>query len=156
MTTYDLHFQLLDPAEIASGTGGKLFTFGFRRPIGISGPQKLFNRWVKTLLESQGSYPLRRTRGTGFGTLIGSNIEQMADMEATVHLYIDAANEQVKAADRQSRWLTDDERLSDGHVRTFNVVPPDGFDVTVELITISGKRLVSLLPSSIFMGDTDG
>ena len=145
---YDLHFHLTDPSEQSNG---KFFTFGpsGQRVLGVSGVQKLVNRWVKIFMERRGSAAFSRSRGTYFGTLIGSNVDRLADLETVVRLYVDDANSQIKEFDDRSDRLTDDERLRDATVLRFNVIEPDGIELWVEITAISGRRLAALLPITV-------
>ena len=148
----DIHFQLVNPTDQPIG---KYFTFGSNFAIGIDGPQKLANRWLKLFMESPGSSAVSPGRGTDFTQLIGSNVDALADLQALVRQYIDEANDQLKRLDSKSRVLTDDERLRDGGIIQFHILPPDGIVVWVELRLVSGRRVVVLLPLSS-PGDVDG
>ncbi len=148
-TTYDLHFQLINPDELERRQTGRFFTFGFPRPIGVAGPQKMFNRFIKVFMTGTGSNPLFRKQGTGFTTLIGSNITQVADLQALLQLYIDDASDQLKALDTQATKLDDSERFLSAQITSFNPVSPDGFDALVELKTVSGARVTALIPVSV-------
>jgi hypothetical protein len=151
MPFYDIHFQVINPATQAVTRTGKFFTFGFPKPVAVQGPQKLFNRWVKMFFTTQNSNPLYPDRGTGFPSLIGSNITQVADLEALMHLYVDNCNDQLQALDNldNGRFLSDDEKLASASITAFNILPPDGFECFVELRSVSGKRVTALIPGSI-------
>lgn len=148
----DIHYQLVNPSDQSIG---KYFTFGSNVAIGIDGPQKLANRWIKLLLESPGSSAVSPGRGTEFNELIGSNVDALDDLQALVRQYIDEVNDQLRRLDSRSQVLTNDERLRDGNIIQFNIVPPDGIEVWVELRSVSGRRVEVLLPISS-PGDIDG
>lgn len=148
----DIHFQLVNPTDQPIG---KYFTFGSAFAIGIDGPQKLANRWLKLFMESPGTSALAPGRGTEFSGLIGSNVDAIADLQALVRQYIDEANDQLRRLDSRSQTLTNDERLRDGSIIQFNIIPPDGIEVWVELRSVSGRRVEVLLPISS-PGDLDG
>lgn len=148
----DIHFQLVNPTDQPIG---KYFTFGTNSAIGIDGVQKLANRWLKLFMESPGSSALAPGRGTDFTGLIGSNVDALADLQAIVRQYIDEANDQLRQLDSRSTVMTNDERLRDSSIIQFNIIPPDGIEVWVELRSVSGRRVEVLLPLSS-PGDVDG
>ncbi len=151
---FDIHFQLIAPELQKNHKTGKFFTFGFRKPVGIQGPQKLFNRWVKLFFTSQGSNPLNLDQGVNFTSLIGSNINEVSDLESLMNIYIERCNDQLVALDNKDIFnqLTADEKLADATMTNFTFIPPDGFDATIDIRSISGKRLTVLLPISILTG----
>lgn len=150
MPFYDIHYQPIDPATQAATRTGRFFTFGFPKPVGVAGPQKLADRWIRLFMATQNSSALRPDRGTQFASLLGANVTQVADLQALMHLYVDQCNDQLQALDAadSGRFLSDDERLRSGNITTFNVLPPDGFDCVVELRSVSGKRVTVLIPVS--------
>lgn len=142
--SFDIHFQLFNQGE---GSGqGKLFSFGFISAIGVKGPQKLVNRWIKCLFTPKGTDAFVKTYGTGFGDLVGSNIGGIQDVQDAASLFIDDCSDQIRAQDRLN-GLPDDERLKSATIT--NIVPraEDGFDITVELRNVAGASLTFLLPT---------
>jgi hypothetical protein len=144
-TTYDIHFQIV-PEEEQEGANGRVFTFGYASAVGVKGPQKLVNRWVKCFFTLKGSDPLLRTYGTGFSELIGSNVSRPDDFTDAVALAINDCNQQITAFD-QKNFPPDDERLSSAVLTS--VVPrgADGYDVYVTIKNAAGALLTTLLPA---------
>jgi hypothetical protein len=151
MPAYDLHFQTISIVDQTSGYSGKFFTFGFPKPIGVAGPQKLLNRWVKLFFTTQGSDSLFPDNGGGFTSLIGSNITEVGDLQSLMNLYIESCNDQLQTLDAldNGQFLTTDERLRSGTMTAFNSLPPDGFEAFVQLVSISGKSVTVLIPMSV-------
>lgn len=143
MALYDTHIQILDPSLQRSGS---IFVFGFSKPLFITGIQKLANRWLKLFFTPKNSHPFRRTEGTDFPFLIGSNIDDINSLQAVISEYIDDANDQIKAVDKKSPWLTEDERLKNVSIVKFNIVNPTSIEFWVELINANNTRLKILIP----------
>lgn len=142
-STYDIHFQLV-PAE--EQIGGKLFTFGFKSAVGVRGPQKLINRWVKTLLTPKGGDPYDPNAGTGFMGLLGSNIASYQDVVDALTLFIEDCNEQVRASDRRN-LVPDDERLQSATLGQVLENGDDGFVVYIHLRNAAGLVVAVPLPT---------
>lgn len=143
MARYDLHIQLIDPAQQTTGAN---FSFGLASPILVTGFQSLVNRWMKIFMTPKGSQPIRLLEGTDFAYLIGSNVSDLGSLEAVVAEYLDDATQQVQAVDRVSRTLTNDQRLRSAALIQFNAVPPSGIEFWVELTNQAGQRLRVLIP----------
>jgi hypothetical protein len=107
MANYDIHFQLVAKEK---QIGGKFFSFGFKSAIGVAGPQKLINRWLKTFLTPKGSDPYDLSIGTNFYNLIGSNISTFQDIKDALALAVEDCNDQIRKSDRR-RLAVDNERL---------------------------------------------
>jgi len=142
-TKYDIHFQ---PVASGEATGSRIFTFGFRASLKVSGPQALVNRWVKTLMTPKGSNPLDKSEGTAFGRLAGSNISMRSrDIDDVLLLAIEDANDQVRQQDLIGMFPTN-ERLSNAtllvdQTRTWE----DGFEVWVRIVNQAGQVLPTRL-----------
>lgn len=145
MATYDVHFQLV-PSEEQLSANGRVFTFGYASSVGVKGPQKLVNRWLKCLFTLKGSDLLDRGYGTGFPEIIGSNISRMQDFVDAMSLFVDDCNEQIQAFDL-AQFPPDDERLASAVLS--NVVPrgDDGYDVYVTLKNVAGTLLTVQVPT---------
>ena len=143
--SYDIHFQVI-PEEDQLTAGGRVFSFGFTSAIGVRGPQKLMNRWIKCLFTLRGSDLLSPEYGTGFPDLIGSNISQQRDFEDAVALFISDCSAQIAALD-QAQSPPANERL-DSAVLTA-VVPRGavGYDVYVTLKNVAGQLIPLILPT---------
>ncbi|RKX27321.1 MAG: hypothetical protein DRP83_00280 [Planctomycetota bacterium] len=145
--TYDIHFQPVPRGEVSST---RVFTFGFRAALKVSGPQALVNRWAKTFMTPKGSNPLDKSEGTAFGRLFGSsNINAFArGIEDVVLLSIEDANDQVRKQDLEGLF-PEDERLANATLfRLQTVETQDGVEVWVRIVNVAGRvlpvRLVGL------------
>ena len=145
MATYDIHFQQV-PADEQPYSGGKVFTFGFTSAVGVRGPQKLVNRWLKCLLTAKGTDPLRPAYGTGYANLIGSNISRYQDFVDAVALAINDCNGQIRAIDR-TQFPPDDERLASATITSIVPRGSDGYDVYVSIKNIAGAVITAQVPS---------
>ena len=145
MATYDIHFQIVPEAEQVA-SNGRLFTFGFTSAVGVKGPQKLINRWMKCLFTLKGTDLLDKAYGTGFHEIIGSNISRQQDFIDAMTLFIDDCNSQIIAFDL-AQFPPDNERL--GSAILTSVVPrgADGYDVYVAIKNVAGELLTALIPT---------
>ena len=141
---FDIHFQLWSEGEGAGN--GKLFTFGFTSAVGVKGPQKLINRWVKCLFTTKGSDPLRPAEGTGFPGLIGSNFGNAQDVQDAATMFMDDCSSQIRLMDRFN-GAADNERLASATIYSITPRGPDGFDIVVHIRNVAGEALTFLLPS---------
>lgn len=142
--SYDIHFQMVPTAD--QDGSGKVFTFGFVSAVGVRGPQKLFNRWVKCLLTTKGTDPLNKQYGTIFSSLIGSNITSDSDvMDATV-IAIEDCNDQIHALDL-TNFPPDNEKLQSASL--YRIVPlnEDGYDIYIQIKNVAGQVLTMQLPA---------
>lgn len=143
-TRYDVHFQILPEAEQSSE---RVFGFGFVSAVGVRGPQKLINRWLKCLMTPQGSDPFDRTYGTGFPNLIGSNIQDVADALDATALFIQDCNEQIRAFDK-ANFTPADERLQSATILKIVELGADGFEIWVGITNAAGQQTPVVLPST--------
>lgn len=148
MATYDVHFQLV-PSEEQVAANGRVFTFGFTSAVGVKGPQKLINRWMKCLFTLKGSDLLNQAYGTGFPEIIGSNVSRRQDFIDAMTLFIDDCNDQIKNFDL-AQFPPDDERLASAELAS--VVPrgADGYDVYVTIKNVAGTLLTAMVPTGAF------
>lgn len=142
-STYDIHFQIL-PAD--QQISSRVFGFGFVSAVGVRGPQKLINRWLKCLMTPQGSDPFSPTYGTGFPNLIGSNISSVEDVLDAVSVFIQSCSEQVRAFDRAALTPAD-ERLQNASILKVNAYD-DGFEIWVGITNAAGLQTPVVLPST--------
>lgn len=145
MAKYDIHFQLLPEEEQLYGNG-KIFSFGYTSAIGVKGPQKLVNRWIKCLLTLKGSDLLRPAYGTGFSNLWGSNISNQRDFSDAIILFVEDCNAQMRALDNR-QGPPANERLASAVVTAIIPRNGDGFDVYVTLKNTAGELISLLLPT---------
>lgn len=141
---YDVHYQLL---PIAEQTSERVFGFGYEAAVGVRGPQKLINRWLKCLMTPQGSDPFSPTYGTGFANLIGGNIADIADVLDGVALFVQECNDQVRAFDK-ANFPPADERLQTATILSLTETGEDGFEVWVGITNAAGLQTPVLLPST--------
>ena len=140
---YDIHYQILPLAE---QTSERVYGFGFVSAVGVRGPQKLINRWVKCFMTSQGSDPYAPTYGTGFPDLIGSNIQSTADIIDVVSLAIQDCNEQIRAFETPNLTPTD-ERLGSATILQI-LEDGGGFQLWIGITNAAGLQTPVLLPST--------
>lgn len=146
MPRYALHYQLIDPAQQGPRS---TFVLDPTNPIAVRGPQKAANRWLKVFLTPKGTDPLRRDEGTGFAFLPGSNVANPADVQQQLVAYVSDATEQVQAMDARNAMLDDDERVRNANLSAFNVLGPASIEFFVELVTLSGDRVLQLIPLAL-------
>jgi hypothetical protein len=143
-TRFDIHFQIL-PKEQQVST--RVFGFGFVSAVGVRGPQKLINRWLKCLMTPQGSDPFDPTYGTGFANLIGSNIKSVEDVTEAAALFIQDANDQIRAFDK-ANFTPVDERLQTATIAKIVELGDDGFEIWVNITNAAGLTTPVVLPST--------
>jgi hypothetical protein len=145
MATYDIHFQLV-PDNEQLYAGGRVFTFGFTSALGVKGPQKLVNRWIKCLFTPKGSDLLDSQYGTAFPDLIGSNVSAYQDFADGAALCINDCSNQITAFD-QLQFPPDNERLDSANLTSIVARDGDGFDVYVTIKNVAGSLLTVQLPT---------
>jgi len=145
MATYDIYFAILPEAEQLDAAG-RVFSFGYQSAVGIKGPQKLVNRWLKCLFTSKGSDLSNNKYGTGFPNLLGSNISRYQDFTDAVALFISDCNGQITAMD-QAQFPPDNERLESATLTNVVARGADGYDVYVSLKNVAGDLLTMQLPT---------
>jgi hypothetical protein len=144
MATYDIHYQILPLAE---QTSERVYGFGFVSAVGVRGPQKLINRWVKCFMTPQGSDLFEPAYGTGFPDLIGSNIQSTSDIIDVVSLAIQDCNEQIRRFETTN--LTPiDERLGAATILRILEDGDDGFQLWIGITNAAGLQTPVLLPST--------
>jgi hypothetical protein len=144
-TTYDVHFQIVSKEEQVAANG-KVYSFGYASAVGVKGPQKLANRWLKCFCTLKGSDLLSPEYGTEFPEIIGSNISRRQDFVDAMSLYIDDCNGQIQAFDL-AQFPPDDERLASAVLTS--VVPrgEDGYEVYITIKNIAGTLLTVQVPT---------
>lgn len=147
-TTFDIHYQILSPAEQAESYG-HVFTFGFTTAVAVRGPQKLINRWLKCFLTPKGSDPIDLTYGTEFAHLFGGNVNQQTFSDV-VTLSVEDATEQLRGMDRRAA-LDDDERVSGASVTGITVRNDNSYDVYISLVSVAGDVARFAIPTQISM-----
>ena len=143
--SFDIHFQPI-PVDLQRG-GGTLFTFGFKSAVGVQGPQKLINRWVKCFLTPAGSDPYDPAIGTGFANLIDSNMSNFQDVRDAVALFIDDCNAQIFAWDRQYLPPSNEQLLNATLTQITPTATGDGFDAWVKIQNAANDTAVIQLPT---------
>lgn len=140
--SYDIHFQVVPEEE--QRAGGRMLSFGYTGTLGVRGPQKLINKWIKCLLTPRGSNPLNRSEGTDFANLIGANMSSVQDVRDLVVLAVGECNDQIFAIDRRTAPPAD-ERLLSATLSSFQALP-DGFEAHISLKNVEGTVAVFPLP----------
>lgn len=143
---FDIHYELLRPDE---ASGGRLVTFRYKAAVGVRGPQKLVNRWLKCLLTAKGSDPLNKAYGTGFPSLIGSNFGRIDELSELITVYVDDCNAQIRALDRLNRPPAN-EAFASAEVVSVQPMGGDGVAVFVVLRNIEG--VLAKLPLPLITG----
>jgi len=143
MATFDIHYEMRPTEE---QRGGKLFTFAFQRAIGVKGPQKLINRWLKCFLTTKGSDPITTDYGTGFQNLFNSNASNLADVADLVSIYVDDCNAQIRKFDRLFS-LPANERLQYASIESITPLGADGIEVRIQIRNQAGESYVTQLPT---------
>ena len=141
---YDIHFQIL-PAD--QQTSERVYGFGYTSAVGVRGPQKLINRWLKCFMTPQGSDPFSPTYGTGFTDLIGSNIQSTSDVIDVVSLAMQECNEQIREFETTNSTPLD-ERLASATILQILEDGDDGFQIWVGITNAAGLQTPVLLPST--------
>lgn len=143
----DLHIQIIDPGE---QTFGETVTFDLADPILVEGMQALANRWLKVFLTPKGSHPVRKSEGTEFAYLQGSNVDSQISLQALVDEYVEDASIQIQAQDRRNPQRKATERLQSASVVLYNQISVDKIEFWVELTNAAGQRLPVLIPYKVF------
>lgn len=142
----DIHIQIIDPGQ---QTFGETVTFDLADPILVSGLQGLANRWLKLFLTPKGSHPVRKTEGTEFAYLQGSNVDSQLSLQALVDEYVEDATLQIQAQDRRNPQRQAVDRLQTASVVLYNQLAVDKIEFWVELTNAAGQRLPVLIPYKV-------
>jgi hypothetical protein len=141
---YDVHVQIL-PAE--QQVSSRVFGFGYVSAVGIRGPQKLINRWLKCLMTPQGSDPFDPAYGTGFANFIGANIHNINDVLDAAVLFVQECTAQIRALDKVN-FPPLDERLQTATIQKIVNLGVDGFEIWVAITNAAGVTTPVVLPST--------
>ena len=144
-TTYDIYYEVI-PAEEQVGASGKVVSFGYASALGVKGPRKLANRWLKCFMTLKGSDPLDKTYGTGFPDLFGSNISRRADFTDAMVLFVDDCNQQLISMDNE-QFPPDNERLASATITSLTSLGPDGYEVYVTIKNVAGELVTIQVPA---------
>lgn len=142
-STYDVHFQILPPEEQVST---RVFGFGYVSAVGVRGPQKLINKWLKCFMTPQGSDPFSPGYGTGFADLIGSNVDSIEDAVDAIALFVQACSDQIKAFDRAALTPAD-ERLQNASILEVGSASEDSVVIWIGITNAAGVQTPVMLPS---------
>lgn len=142
MARYNIHYQLIDPSY--QGLARSNFAFDRKNSIAVKGPQKLINRWLQCFFTPRGTDPLNSGRGTAFASMIGGNVV-LDELRGTVDVAVLECNEQLRAIDGRSPWLSASEKLGNASISLFNQPRIDALELWVEIQTLSGQRVESLI-----------
>lgn len=149
-TTYDLYYQVI-PKDEQLSAGGKVVSFGYASALGVKGPVKLSNRWLKCFMTLKGTDPLNKTYGTGFPDLLGSNVSTPSDFIDAMTIYVDDCNQQIRAFDN-AQFPPDNERLESAAIASITPLGPDGYEVYVHIKNIAGELVTIQVPAGTSRG----
>lgn len=139
--TYDINIQL-NPTN----TNLQLYSFGFKRTIGVKGIQKLVNIFAKYLLTPVGSDPLNLQYGTNLVSLIGSNTDPI-DAQDILTLAVNKTVGYIYSI-QQSADIPTDERLYSGTVTKYVVFTDiSGFAAQILIRNVANQGLNLILPT---------
>jgi hypothetical protein len=137
MAKYDTYFQ---PVPADKVHGFKVFEYGFKASVKVTGPQSLVSRWAKTIMTPRGTDPISRNYGTGFSELIGSNISSVTtDLVDAITIAIEETNEQVREQDLIGLF-PENERLASATLLNIEQ-STDGVDVWVNIQNVAGESV---------------
>lgn len=148
MTTYDLYIHPLPAAEQSVQTG--LVTYGVQRTIGVSGLQRMVNRWMLEFLTDEGSDPTDPDRGTVFVRLIGSNVYDERELNEVCQLAVTKATERVLLTQQSGINYTDNDRLRSAQIE--RIVYDESaleLSLTVRLTSQAQKSQLLTIPTSL-------
>jgi hypothetical protein len=146
-TTYDTYFELLPVADQSAQRG--TFTYGYKKHIGVTGFQKLINKWVKAFLTERGTDLSSRDYGTQFASLIGSNITDRADIQQVAHTAVAKASADINAIQAQYPPDDDPETLHSAQLQSLIFEDNSSVSVYVLLQNQAGKRLQIILAGKV-------
>jgi len=143
MPTYDTYFELL-PQSVQGAQRGT-FAYGYAKHIGVSGFQKLINKWVKAFLTAQGTDLSNRDYGTHFANLVGANITDRTDIQQVAHTAVAKATADINAI--QAQYPPEDTREILHSARLTSLIFEDNSTVSVYVLlqNQAGKRLKVIL-----------
>lgn len=144
-TTFDIYYEVI-PADQQTGANGKVVSFGFASALGVKGPRKLANRWLKCFMTLKGSDPLDKTYGTGFPDLLGSNVSREDDFTDAMVLFVDDCNQQIQAFDN-AQFPPDNERLASATITSLTPLGVDGYEVYVTIKNVAGELVTIQVPA---------
>ncbi len=144
-TTYDIYYEVI-PKEEQPSSYGKVVSFGYTSALGVKGPRKLANRWLKCFMTLKGTDPLNRSYGTGFADLIGSNVSRVDDFTDAMVLFVDDCNQQMRDFDN-AQFPPDNERLESATISSIRALPPDGYEVYVTIKNVAGELVTIQVPA---------
>lgn len=139
--SYDIHIQL-NP----NNTNLQLYSFGFKRTVGVKGIQKLVNIFAKYLLTPVGSDPLDLQYGTDLVALAGSNTDPV-DAQDILTLAVNKTVNYIHGI-QQTADIPSTERLYSGTVTKYLVFTDiSGFAAQILIRNVSNQGLNLILPT---------
>lgn len=145
MSNFDVHFQMIAEADQVSAAG-RVFSFWYANAVGVKGPQKLVNRWIKCFCTLKGTDLLDKNYGTGFPDLLGSNISKRQDFIDAMSLFISDCNRQLQTYDL-AQFPPDNERLASAVLTSVVSLGADGYATYVTIKNVAGETLTVNLPA---------
>lgn len=114
MTTYDLYIRPLPEVDQSVQSG--IVSYGVRRTIGVTGLQRMVNRWMLEFLTDEGSDPSDPSRGTPFIRLIGSNVSDEREIREICEVAVNKATQRMLLTQQNGRDYTDNDRLRSAEI----------------------------------------
>ncbi len=134
---FDIHIQ---PIPENTTHGYRVFTFGFKAALVITGYQFLINRWMKTFFTPKGSELLHPGDGTTLALLIGGNVGSQEDARDLAIRAVEETNEQVKAQDAEGGFSAE-ESLDSAVITRMEPYSGGGISIWVTITNLAGKQL---------------
>lgn len=125
-----------------------IITVGRPTPYAVTGFQRTVTQWTRCLLTLRGSDPLNRGYGTGLAAMINGAAPGVQELVAVCTTAVSEATRQIVSI-QLSRLdtLTLDEQLSSARILSLvRDASGAGFGLSVELTSVTGKTLPSLVP----------
>lgn len=145
-TKYDIHFEA---ASVEDRDKGYIISFGdYARVIGVSGIQKMVNRFLKCLLTPAGSDISDRRYGTALASLFFGNVDPRTVSSIATRAVAEA---EQKIREYDSRYqLPDDERLASAHLQNvaFDRASME-LSLRIRLQNVRGTVVSVLLPTTL-------
>lgn len=140
---YDLHYQIIEPSLQPIYNN---FTFELNNSIRVTGPYKPVNRWLKLFLTPKNSHPIRRSEGTDFYNMLGTNLISFEDFQMQLQEYMDDASEQLKKLDAKTFLLPPEEAFDRAELIDINQISTVKFEIHIRIFNRRGTSVTVLIP----------
>lgn len=146
---YDIHYQIIDPTQ--QRTYGN-FTFELNNSIRVKGKYKPVNRWLKIFLTPKNSHPIRRTEGTDFYAILGTNFTNLNDLQMQIMEYMEDASNQLRIIEGRIFNLPTEETFDRVELLQFNEISNGSFEIHIRIYNKSGTSVGVLIPYAMVNG----